>query len=55
MSNPWGPRERRGSQEVSTQMQLRRVLELMLVLWGDLPIQCSPGECDAPLPRMALI
>ena len=51
MSNPWGPRERQGSQEVSTQLQLRRVLELMVVLWGDLPVQCSPGGCGDPLPK----
>lgn len=29
--------------ERATQRQLRHVLELMVVLWGDLPSQCSSG------------
>ena len=31
-------------EEVATQKQLRRVLELMVVLWGDLPDECSSGK-----------
>lgn len=37
---PQGSRD----EEAATQKQLRHVLELMVVLWGDLPSQCSTGE-----------
>lgn len=44
---PLGSREAEGAEEVETQKQLRRVLELMVVLWGDLPTQCSTGESES--------
>ena len=38
-------REEGEGSEAAVQAQLRRVLQLMVVLWGDLPSQCSPGVC----------
>lgn len=43
ISGPQGGGEG-GDEEVATRKQLRCVLELMVVLWGDLPTQCSSGE-----------
>ena len=39
------PLPKEDAEEWEVQMQLRRVLQLMGVLWGDLPARCSDGEC----------
>lgn len=41
---PLGGSEGGSKEEAATQKQLRCVLELIVVLWGDLPSQCSTGE-----------
>ena len=35
--------------DVATQRQWRRVINLVAVLWGPLPGDVDPGQCDASL------